>query len=205
VARSKKAKQWTGVVAEPIDDIGSLMPKFYPAGSPECQEWIDRQYDRLHQLRIKKLPELARQLGIQVDKFDLTTEQGLMAFYGQLALNLAVKFEIPGFIEIKTKWPRQIVYWALLDGDARRQRGEPDPDLTSCLFMVQAFDPKLSKKGKKTAAIRRAKTLRNEVSKLRQRLKKRAAGPAAVAEFIKWLDAQASNVVELHKKKPVIS
>jgi hypothetical protein len=204
VARSKKAKQWTGVLAEPIDDIASLMPKFYPVGSPECQEWLDRKYDRLHQVRIKKLPELARQLGMQVDKFDLTTEQGLMGFYGQLALNLALKLEIPGFMEIKPAWDRQIVYWAMLDGDARRQRGEPDPDLTSCLILVRLLDPELCKKGKKAATIRRAKTLRNQVSKLRQGLKKRAASLVAVAEFIKWLEAQASNVIELHKKKPVI-
>jgi hypothetical protein len=203
MARSKKAKRWTGVLAEPIDDIWSLMPKFYPVGSPEFQEWIDRKHKRLHQLRINKMPELARQLGMQVDKFDLTTTDGWMVFYGQLALILALELEIPGFMEIKPKWDRKIVYWALLDGDARRKRGERDPDLTSCLFLVQLLDPELCKKGQKPAAIRRAKTLRNEVSKLRQKIKARVG--SFVADLIKWRDAQDSNIVELHKKNPVIS
>jgi hypothetical protein len=119
------------------------------------------------------MPELGRQLGMKVDKFDLTTPDGLMVFLTDLVLRLALKLEIPAFMWPSSRWHRQIVYWALLDGDARRARGERNPDLTSCLSFVQLLDSKL--KRNKSAAIRRAKTLRNEVSKLRRKFKAQAA------------------------------
>jgi hypothetical protein len=185
VARSRKAKQWTGALAVPIDDdIGTLMPNRYPVGSPECEQWIDRRADRLHQLRTAKIPELGRQVGMRVDKFDLTTPDGLIAFYTDLVLRLALKLEIPGFMQLKPKWPRQVVYWALLDGDARKVRGERDPDLASCLSLVRRWERGLLRKGKKAAAIRRAKTLRNEVSKLRRKIKARME--LTVDNFSKW-------------------
>jgi hypothetical protein len=205
MARSKRAKQWAGVLAEPIDDIETLMPKPYPMGSPESEKWLRRRAHRLYQLRIAKMPELARQLGMPVDTYDRTTKDGLMRFYTHLALKLAVKLEIPGFMQANRKWPPELVYWALVDGDARRTRGERDPDFTSCLDLIQHWDPRLRQRGKKAAANQRAKTLRNEVSKLRQRVKKRAAKPAAIEEFIRRRGAQPSNVIEFHKKKPVIS
>lgn len=203
MARSKKAKQWTGVLAAPIDDIGSIMPLCYPADSPEFEKWVDDNSDRTHRLRLEKMPELARQLGMQVDKFDLTTQDGLMVFYGQLALNLALKLEIPGFMKAKRKWPREVVYAALQDGDARRHRRERDPDGTACLIVVQAFDRNLRRKGQKHAAIRRARTLRNEVIKLRRKIEARAE--MIVDEAIKWRDAKATKIADLHKTKAVIS
>jgi hypothetical protein len=173
VARSKKAKQWTGVLAEPIaDDVGTLAPQRYPVGSPEAEEWIGRRARHMSRLQIQMLPELARQLGMKVHKFDLTTTDGLTVFLTDLVLRLALKLEIPSFMLPKSKWPRQIVYWALLDGDARRAHRERDPDLTSCLGFVQLLDSKL--KRNKSAAIRRAKTLRNEVSKMRRTFKAQA-------------------------------
>jgi hypothetical protein len=120
---------------------------------------------------VDKLPELGRQLGMQVDKFDLATDHGLMVFYRQLALNLAVRFEIPGFMETEHKWDPAIVYFALQDAHRRRKRGEPDPALNACLMVVQGLDRKLRRKDQKLAAIQRAKTLRNEVNKLRHKMR----------------------------------
>jgi hypothetical protein len=149
------------------------------------------------------MPELARQVGMQVDKFDLTTTGGLMVFYGQLSLNLALKLEIPGFLEIKQMWRRQMAYWALKDGDARKARGERDPDLTACLILVRALDRDLARKDRKREAIQRAKTLRNEVSKLRRKIKGRAE--ILIDEIFKLRDAQPPKIIKLHKTKPVIS
>jgi hypothetical protein len=175
VARSKKQKQWTGILAEPIDrGFETLIPKPYPTGSPEAEEWIDRQARLMFRQQIAKIPKLARQLGMQLSEFDFATPDGLTVFLMDLVLRLALKLEIPGFMLPKSKWHRQIVYWALLDGDARRAHGERDPDLTACLNSVQRWDPKLRRNGQKTAAIRRAKTLRNEVSKMRRKLKAQA-------------------------------
>jgi hypothetical protein len=200
MARSKRAKQWTGILAEPIN--GPIMPLKYPANSPEFEKWLDAKCLSLHRLRVEKMPELARQLGMQVDKFDLTTHRGLMVFYGQLALNLALKLEIPGYMEAKPKWPREIVYAAMQDGNARRARGERDPDLTACLFMVRAFDRNLRRNGERPAAIRRAKTLRNEVSKLRGKIKTQAG--ITVDEDIKRRGARGAKVIKLHKTMPLI-
>src|SRR5262245_20755451 len=111
MARSRKAKQWTGVLAESIDDIETLMPKPYEMGSPESEKWLHRRAHRLYQPRIAKMPELARQLGMPVDTHPTTTD-GLMVFYQYLALKLALKLEIPGFMEVNRKWPRDLVYWA---------------------------------------------------------------------------------------------
>jgi hypothetical protein len=190
--------EFTGTLAQPIDETDLIMPLGHEANSPEFQKWVDAAYDRRHRLQIQKMPELARQLGMQVEKFDLTTHAGLMVFYGQLALNLALKLGIPGFLEAEPKWPRAVVRAVLEDSELRRQRGEPNPDLKACLIMVRGLDPDLQRSGRKTAAIRRAKTLRNQVSKLRQSVKREQAEKLA---------AQPSNVVRLsrrHKIKPEI-
>jgi hypothetical protein len=144
MARTKKAKQWTGTLAEPIDDVFLVMPMGLPVNS--LPNWIELYSDRLHRLRIEKMPELARQLGMQVDTFDLTTEHGLMVFYRQLAMGLARKLEIPGFIAAKPKWPRAMVLAAMEEGDARRSRRERDPDFAACLSWVRAADPDLARK-----------------------------------------------------------
>jgi hypothetical protein len=171
MARSKKAKQWTGVLAEPIeDDVGTLAPKRYPVGSPEAEEWIGRRARHVDRLRIAKIPALARQLG---SKFDFTPD-GLTVFLMDLVLRLALKLEIPGFMWPSPKWPLQLVYWAMLDADVRRARRERDPDLIACLNFVQRWEPELHRNRQKTPAIRRAKTLRNEVFKLRRKIKARA-------------------------------
>ena len=173
MARSRKAKQWTGVLAEPIDDdIGTLMPKPYPEDSPEAEKWIRRRARHWGRLRITMLPELGRQVGMKVDKFDLSTPDGLMVFVTDLVLRLALKLEIPAFMVPRSKWHRQIVYWTLQKGEAKRARRERNPDLAACLDQVQLLDPKL--KRNKLAAIRRAKTLRNEVFKMRRKLKAQA-------------------------------
>ena len=173
MARSRKIKQWTGVLAEPIDDdIGTLAPQHYPVGSPEAEKWIRRRARHWNRLRIAMLPELGWQVGMKVDKFDLSTPDGLMVFLTDLVFRLALKLEIPAFMVPRSKWHRQIVYWALLKGDERRARGERNPDLTSCLEFVQRSDAKLRRN--KLAAIRRPKTLRNEVFKMRRKLKVQA-------------------------------
>jgi hypothetical protein len=180
MARQKRT-QFTGALAHPIDDLKLIMPLGYHVDSPDFQKWVEDSTDRLHAIRMQKMPELARQLGMQIEKFDLTTHTGLMVFYGQLALNLAIAFGIPGFQTVRSKWPREWIKAALQDGDSRKLCGEPNPDLNACLFVVRFLDPDLRRSGRKTAAIRRAKTLRNQVSKLRQRLKaeaKRKAGPS---------------------------
>jgi hypothetical protein len=48
MARSKKAKQWTGTLAEPFDPVllGLIMPLKYPVDSAEFQKWIDDSQNR---------------------------------------------------------------------------------------------------------------------------------------------------------------
>jgi hypothetical protein len=172
----RKRTQFTGTLAQPIDDIKLIMP--LDKAREDFEKWVEESTDRLHTIRIQKMPELARQLGMQVEKFDLTTHTGLMGFYGQLALNLAIASGIPGFQTVRSKWPREWIKAALQDGDSRRLRGEPSPDLTACLLIVRLLDPDLRRSSRKSTAIRRAKTLRNQVSKLRQRLGREAAAEA---------------------------
>ena len=87
MARSRKARQWTGELAEPlVEDVETLMPK--PYETPE--EWLHRRARHVEQQRIAKLPELGRQLGMKVDEYDLTTPNGLTAFYQHLVLRLVL-------------------------------------------------------------------------------------------------------------------
>jgi hypothetical protein len=113
---------------------------------------------------------------MEVEKFDFSTHAGLMVFYGQLAVNLAIKLRVPGFLEIAPKWSPTIVMAALVEGEKRKQRRMPNPDFSACLEIVRALDPDLARTGRGSEATRRAKTLRNLVSKLRQRLKRERLG-----------------------------
>ncbi|HEX4410556.1 MAG TPA: hypothetical protein VH206_17430 [Xanthobacteraceae bacterium] len=160
----------SGTIAKPIDDTSLILPFIRDLDSPEFKTALNERADRLHQLRIAKLPELARQLGMAVERYDFSTHSGLMVFYAQIALNMAVKFQIPGFLEVKAKWSREIVKLAMDGGDARKRLGLSNPDLEACLIVVQGLDSELTRPGRKTAAIKRAKTLRNLVSILRRRL-----------------------------------
>lgn len=172
MARSKR-KQFAGLsgsVMQPIDDLSLLLPIGYSLNSPEFQKALEDRRNRLFKMRVQKMPELARQLGVKVEAFDLSTTEGLMGFYGSLAVMLAMKFGIPGFLEAAPKWDPQIVIFAMQAGDTNKQRGIPNPDLTACLGVVRALDPDLARPGSKSRAMQRAKTLRNRVIKMRQRL-----------------------------------
>jgi hypothetical protein len=177
MARQKRT-QFTGTIAQPIDDSALILSLAYDLDSPEGKKAQEEWDDRLHGLRVEKMPELARQLGMQLEKFDLTTHTGLMVFYATIAMNLAVEFKIPGFFLVRSKWQREVVKSAMKGGDIRKRLGLPNPDLTACLLVVQALYPDLARAGRKSEATRRAKTLRNQVSKLRQRLNREAAAEA---------------------------
>ena len=171
MARQKKSS-FTGSIAKRIDDTGCIVPLGYALDLPEFRKILDDRWDRLFKLRMQKMPELAQQLGMDLKKFDLTTDAGLVAYYATIALNLAVKFEIPGFLEVEPKWNPSIVMAALMESEKAKLRDEPNPDFNACLQTVKAIDPDLARPGRKTLAEKRARTLRNKVSALRQRLKR---------------------------------
>jgi hypothetical protein len=208
MARPKKTHlpgiTFTGSIAKPIDDIEIITPfrRDLALDSPEYQKLFDERWTKLHRLRVQKIPELARQLGLQVDKFDLTTERGLMVFYGQTLMNLAIKARIPGFLEVEPKWNRSLVMWTLVKCIQAKQRGERNAYLNTCLTIVRGWDPDLARIGRKAAAIRRAKTLHNEVTKLTKRLKREHAEKQAEKQA-----AERSNIIRFsksHRIKPVI-
>jgi hypothetical protein len=150
------------------------------------------------------MPELARQLGMQLDAYDLSTHTGLMQFYGDIALNLVIKFEIPGFLEVDPKWNRSIVLWTLvecekakLSGTNRLEPSRGTSDFEVCLWVVRELDRDLKRRVHETAAKKRARTLANRVSELRQRLKRernpdgsRALSEQAIALFNEIADPE---------------
>jgi hypothetical protein len=170
--KSLNGKKFTGPLAAPID-TGIIFPLGLP--KDRWQEYIDKNYDELHRQRVAKVPYLARHLGIQFEHLDLSSDAGLIAFYGCIVENLA-RLLIPGFQEKNDgKWPPAIVLRALGEVERGKRLGEYASDLEGCKYMMTLIEPDLALPRNRTRLKQRARTLENRVSKLRVDLKRKHA------------------------------
>jgi hypothetical protein len=172
IAPRRKRPQLTfnGELAKPID-TGVIIPwdrKYW-------DEYIAKRQDKLFKLRMAKMPELARQLGIKFDHLDLADFRDLTAFYGHVALNLAVWFGIPGFQHAEPKWPPELVAAVLEECEKAKQSGTAESDLVVCLGVVQVLYPELCGNRSRDSAKTVARQLRNRVTALRARWRRDAA------------------------------
>ena len=147
---------FTGTLAKPIDDIDSIRPfptDLHLVDWAEHNRMVHDRWKRLCSLRAEKIPELARQLGVQVEGFDLTTDRGLATFYRQTLIALAIKAPVPGFLEVKPKEflqvepkdRRALTMW-VLDKCTQRKQGEPKASyLNTCLHIVCDLNPDLAR------------------------------------------------------------
>ena len=160
--------KFTGTLATPIES------KFEIAINPKyTADSIDKILDDVHRQRIEKLPALAKAFGMKFEHLDLTSQAGLVSFYGCLVLILARAMKIPGFLEKKVgKWPRPIVMHVLGDCERAKRSGQAKSDLEICVLAVKHLDPEMEKTKNRRTAMKRAKQLSNRVSRLRQKLKK---------------------------------
>jgi hypothetical protein len=159
--------KFTGALAKPVSS-SVVFPRNQKYWA-ECQE---QSSDELHQQRLKKMPLLATALGIQFDHLDLSKDRDLMAFYGCIAMHLAI-LVCPGFQEKKRgKVPREIVRWLLVNIEKGKQTGRYRSDLDGCLDFMKDTEPELARPANRVQLQRRAKTLRNLVSQDRASLKR---------------------------------
>jgi hypothetical protein len=152
MARRKKT-QFTGMLAQQIDDttFNTALGAF-EADSAEFNRRLQERSTRLYGLRLDKMPELGRQLGIDVAACDLKTHLGKAALYSLIAIELAIKLEIPGFMLTKPKWPPELVNYAMIHGHNCKKLGEPNPDLNVCLDIVRTLYPDLARPGRGSEA-----------------------------------------------------
>ena len=118
--RTLNGKKLTGPLATPID-TGIIFPLGRKDLWPEVSE---KEYGELRRQRIAKMPYLARHLGIQFEHLDLSSDAGMVSFYGCIVENLTALL-IPGFQRKKDgKWPAKIVVRILVDIEKGKQSGE---------------------------------------------------------------------------------
>jgi hypothetical protein len=159
--------KFTGALAKPVSS--SVV---HPRNEKYWAESIDQKYNDLHQQRLKKMPLLATALGIKFDHLDHTKDRDLMAFWGCIAMHLAILI-CPGFQEKRRgKYPREIVRWALVVIEAGKQEGRYRSDLDGCLHILKANEPELAHAWNREQLQRRAKLLRNLISQDRASLKR---------------------------------
>jgi hypothetical protein len=185
--RSLNGKKFTGSLATPIDHgffmpidatISSSLPE-----SPDWPEYLKRSKQELHRQRMAKMPDLARHLGIDIEQFNLSDPSngfGLSMLLGAIALKLA-SHVVPGFQEKpRGKHPREIVRFTRRAIDAAKAARKDLSDLDVCREIIKLEQPELARPGKKGELERKAKSLRNLVSKDRASAeRKRPSSPSA--------------------------
>jgi hypothetical protein len=107
--KTLNGKKFEGVLAEPIDD-GLFMPVIHD--DPAWPKYLRAAELKRRELRLNKMPALARHLGIDVGSFNLADPAnmvGLMMFYAAIAERLA-SHVIPGFMQKpRGKHPREVM------------------------------------------------------------------------------------------------
>jgi hypothetical protein len=130
--KSLNGKKFEGVLAEPIDD-GLFMPLM--KDDPAWPVYLQAVEIKRRQLRLDKMPALARHLGIDVERFNLADPanvSGLMMFYATIAEKLAGQI-IPGFQnKPRGKQPREIVRLIRKAIDHVKDNGGAESDLEAC-------------------------------------------------------------------------
>lgn len=162
-----KIPKFTGELAKPIDTR-----IVFPANKQYWDEYIKKKLDALDKERLRKIPLLAKFLGIKFDHLDLNKWEDLAAFYGCLAMNLAI-LVCPGFQHKQpSKTPREIVRWLLIAIEKGKAMGVYKSDLDGCVDFLKQHEPELVRPGNRTALQKRARTLRNLVAQDRASLKR---------------------------------
>jgi hypothetical protein len=167
-----KLPKFTGPLAKPIESA-----LVWPMHDDELfAEYAKAKFVDLHKLRMQKIPLLAAFLGLPFE-FDQNDAAKAVEFYARLATALAILF-VPGFREKKYgKMPRPVVRSALIGIEAGKVRGLFNSDLDGCLdFLKNYYEPELARPQNKSRLQRRARTLRNLITRERACLKRAASG-----------------------------
>lgn len=164
--KTSKLPKFTGELAAPIETT-----VVFGANEEYWKKQSDQRSAELHKLRVKKMPALARALGIKFDHLDLNKEADMVSFYGCVAMNLAI-LVCPGFREKERKTSRELVRHALVAIEQAKQLGHIKSDLDGCIAIVRSLEPELAKASNRTRLKQRALTLRNLIAQDRAMLKR---------------------------------
>jgi hypothetical protein len=163
--KSLNGKKFEGVLAEPIDD-GFFMPLLHD--DPAWPVYLQAAKLKRQQLRLDKMPALARHLGIDVERFNLADPanlSGLMMFYATVAEKLA-SHVVPGFQEKpRGKHPREIARLIRQGVDAMKENGKATSDLEACRDFLKFETPDLARPHNRTELEKKAESLCNLISK----------------------------------------
>jgi hypothetical protein len=167
-------KELAGELTQPIDH-GLYLPFLGAVGSPE--KYLAERKKELRQRRTAKMPALARHLGIDVERFNLSPENGLgwMMLYAVIAERLTEEL-IPGFQEkSRGTLPREVLGQARIAIALLRLNGRAQSQLEACEEIIKLWNPELAKPGCKSELRRKADSLRVRVAEDRVRTRKSAA------------------------------
>jgi hypothetical protein len=164
----KRPTWYSGELVKPIES--SII---FPRNPAHWEEFAGKRQHELHRLRIAKMLPLAQHFGIKLDGIDLSTEAGLLRFYGWLCMKLAIR-HVPGFQERKVgRWPPEVVMWTLVACEKAKLKGATHNDFKTCLEIVKGGDPsRYGGNANRPAAAAAAKQLRNRVAAMRAHLKR---------------------------------
>jgi hypothetical protein len=160
-----KGKKLSGSLAAPID-TGVIVPN---PREDLCEQrrapFVERHRAELRRLRMAKIPDLARHLGINFEHLDLTKPDEMTALCVDTALSLAGQL-IPGFQEKGAAriWSDASIFNILIDVEQQKQRGEIATDLEGCMLKISELYPETKSRSERT---RKAKTLQNRIAGLR--------------------------------------
>jgi hypothetical protein len=170
-------KELAGELTEPIDhDL--YMPFLGAVGSPDGAKYLAQRKKELRRRRTAKMPALAHHLGIDVDRFNLSPENGLgwMMLYAVIAERLAEEL-IPGFQErSRGMLPREVLGQARIAIALLRLKGKAKSQLEACEEIIKLWYPELGKPGRRSELKRKADSLRVRVAEDRVKTRKSAAG-----------------------------
>jgi hypothetical protein len=165
--KASKLPKFTGELAKPVSsDV------IVPLDRKHWDEFIRFRSDQIHTARLKKMPLLATCLGISFDHLNLKDGADRAAFFGAIAMNLAI-LVCPGFKEKSPgKWPREIVRWVLMGIEEGKSIGQCKSDLDGCISFLKQSEPELARPQNRTQLRKRARTLRNLIAADRAELKR---------------------------------
>lgn len=167
MARKKSQfPKWTGVVAKPIKT------GFDPAIAVTSLDAFKQMKLRLYEEQQKKLPELARQLGVVTTLGESADEVTKLfferEFLRRLATTLAERAGIPGFQHQRpARWPDQFIVVLIGAIEAMKHDGKTVTDFAVCLDFIQATEEGYRGRLKLPAAKKAARQLCNRISKMR--------------------------------------
>jgi hypothetical protein len=165
--KKPKLPKFVGELAKPLDSH-----VVFPPGEEHYAEYSEKHFAELDRLRLRKIPLLARFLGIKFEHLDLSKTDDLASFYHCLAMNLAILI-CPGFRPRKPgKTPREIVRWLLMAIEKGKASGMYKSDLDGCTDFLKKHEPELARPLNRTVIQKRARTLRNLVAQDRACLKR---------------------------------